>query len=151
MRKFYVYFWSHPDTNVVMYIGKGCATRYCDLNRSLYLNGKHIHYNNLRSFKKRIMFYNLTSEEAIRLERILIIYVGSRFPLLNRRIPSASEYHINALDDIKVMFPEMKYGAKTKPYKIVREIYDTCGLSPYPDQYQDITNNHPKLRTGIDE
>ena len=81
-RKYYVYEWFNVVTGEVFYVGKGIRNRYCQLSgRNQYF----IDYFNTHQCKSRIVYQNLTEEEAYEKEKELIKYYreNSNFRLTN--------------------------------------------------------------------
>lgn len=66
--KFYVYEWYDIDTNQVFYVGKGCGKRAYDTKQR---NSKFLKYRANHNTDVRIVFSNLTEDEAFLKEKEL--------------------------------------------------------------------------------
>lgn len=69
--KFYVYEWFNTDTNEVFYVGKGCGNRY---KNTKYRNKLFQNYINNNNVDKRIVFDNMSEQDAFQKENELILY-----------------------------------------------------------------------------
>lgn len=81
-RKYYVYEWFNVITGEVFYVGKGIRNRYCQLSgRNKYF----MDYFNTHECKSRIVYENLTEQQAYEKEKELIKYYrkNSNFRLTN--------------------------------------------------------------------
>ena len=81
-KKYYVYEWFNVVTGEVFYVGKGIRNRYCQLSgRNQYF----IDYFNTHECESRIVYENLTEQEAYEKEKELIKYYRetSNFRLTN--------------------------------------------------------------------
>ena len=70
-KKYYVYEWFNVVTGEVFYVGKGIRNRYCQLS------GRNQHfrdYFNTHECESRIVYENLTEQEAYEKEKELIKY-----------------------------------------------------------------------------
>lgn len=81
-KKYYVYEWFNVVTGEVFYVGKGIRNRYCQLS------GRNQHfrdYFNTHECESRIVYENLTEQEAYEKEKELIKYYRetSNFRLTN--------------------------------------------------------------------
>ncbi len=68
---FYVYEWYNLDTDEVFYVGKGCHKRYLQVKDR---NKKFLNYYENNNVDVRIVFKNLSEEEAFKKEKELTDY-----------------------------------------------------------------------------
>lgn len=83
----YVYEWWRPDTNVVFYVGKGCGKRawsFGGRNRQFMKILEEL-YDKKHCPIVRIYEANLTSREALKVERARMAYWAGRFIALSNR------------------------------------------------------------------
>ena len=81
-KKYYVYEWFNVVTGEVFYVGKGIRNRYCQLSGR---NQDFRDYFNTHECESRIVYENLTEQEAYEKEKELIKYYRetSNFRLTN--------------------------------------------------------------------
>jgi hypothetical protein len=86
-RHYYVYGWWRTDTNVCFYVGKGCYNRAwnCHNRNHIFMKILDELYEKKLCPNVRIYKANLTSKEALKIERERMAYWAGRFITLSNR------------------------------------------------------------------
>jgi hypothetical protein len=86
-RHYYVYEWWRTDTNVCFYVGKGSGQRAWSFDSRNYQFMKILKELYLKGLTPEIIIHgaNLTSKEALKVERARMAYWACRFITLSNR------------------------------------------------------------------